>query len=87
MNNKKINEIVSTSQIPSKYRAYRPKVVQWIAKVFLRAFNWKVEGTIPPVKGSENLIIIAGPHTSNWDGVFGVAAIRGLDSKSSFFGK
>ena len=87
MNNKKINEIVSTSQIPSKYRAYRPKVVQWMAKVFLRAFNWKVEGTIPPVKGSENLIIIAGPHTSNWDGVVGFAAILGLDAKISFFGK
>ena len=33
------------------------------------------------------MIIIAGPHTSNWDGVFGFAAILGLDAKITFFGK
>ena len=42
---------------------------------------------IPPVQGSENLIVIAGPHTSNWDGVFAFAAIIGMDAKISFFGK
>ena len=84
---KKLNKIVDRKQIPFKYRARRPKLVQWIARLFLRSFRWKVEGVIPPVKGSENLIIIAGPHTSNWDGVFGFAAILGLDAKISFFGK
>jgi 1-acyl-sn-glycerol-3-phosphate acyltransferase len=68
---KKLNKIVDRKQIPFKYRARRPKIVQWAARLFLRSFRWKVEGIIPPVKGSENLIIIAGPHTSNWDGVFG----------------
>jgi len=65
---KKLNKIVDRKQIPFKYRARRPKIVQWAARLFLRSFRWKVEGIIPPVKGSENLIIIAGPHTSNWDG-------------------
>ena len=84
---KKLNKIVDRKQIPFKYRARRPKIVQWAARLFLRSFRWKVEWRIPPVQGNENLIIIAGPHTSNWDGVFGFAAILGLDAKISFFGK
>ena len=79
--------IVSRRQIPFTYRASKPKVVQWLARWFLRIFGWKVEGVVPPIAGNENLILIAGPHTSNWDGVFGFAAILGLDAKITFFGK
>ena len=84
---KRINKTASRTQIPFKYRANRPKIVQWLARGLLRAFRWKVEGLIPPVQGNENLIVIAGPHTSNWDGVFAFAAIIGIDAKISFFGK
>ena len=84
---KRISKTASITQIPHKYRANRPKIVQWLARGLLRAFRWKVEGLIPPVQGSENLIVIAGPHTSNWDGVFAFAAIIGIDAKISFFGK
>jgi 1-acyl-sn-glycerol-3-phosphate acyltransferase len=42
---------------------------------------------VPSIAGNENLILIAGPHTSNWDGYFGFAAILGLDAKITFFGK
>ncbi|MDA8955257.1 1-acyl-sn-glycerol-3-phosphate acyltransferase [Gammaproteobacteria bacterium] len=82
-----MSKTASRTQIPLKYRANRPKIVQWLARGLLRAFRWKVEGLIPPVQGSENLIVIAGPHTSNWDGVFAFAAIIGIDAKISFFGK
>ena len=81
------NKIVSRKQIPFKYRAARPKIVQRLARWFLRTFGWRVEGTIPPILGNKNLILIAGPHTSNWDGIFGFAAILGLDAKITFFGK
>ena len=81
------NKIVSRRQIPFKYRASRPKIIQWLARWFLRIFGWRVEGVVPPIAGNENLILIAGPHTSNWDGVFGFAAILGLDAKITFFGK
>jgi 1-acyl-sn-glycerol-3-phosphate acyltransferase len=84
---KRISKTASRTQIPFKYRANRPKIVQWLARGLLRAFRWKVEGLIPPVQGNENLIVIAGPHTSNWDGVFAFAAIIGIDAKISFFGK
>ena len=39
------------------------------------------------MKENENLVLIAAPHTSNWDGIFGFAAILGLDVKISYFGK
>jgi 1-acyl-sn-glycerol-3-phosphate acyltransferase len=81
------NNIVSRKQIPARYWASRPKIVQWVAKCFLRLFGWRVDGFVPSVKGNQNVIIIAGPHTSNWDGIFGFAAILGLDAKVSFFGK
>ena len=83
----KTNKIVSRNQIPDKYWASRPKIVQSLARLFLKLFGWKVEGFVPPIKGNENIIIIAGPHTSNWDGIFGFAAILGLDAKVTFFGK
>lgn len=84
---KNISKSVSRTQIPSKYWASRPRLIQWIGRCFLRAFNWKVEGYLPTVTENQNIIIIAGPHTSNWDGVFGFAAILGLDAKITFFGK
>lgn len=83
----KLNKTVSSAQIPERYRASRPKLVQLIGRWFLWIFNWKVEGTLPTLSGNENIIIIAGPHTSNWDGVFGFAALLGLDAKITFFGK
>ena len=87
MKNKTNPKVVSRNQIPNKYWASRPKIVQAIARLFLRSFGWKVEGLVPELNENENIIIIAGPHTSNWDGVFGFAAILGLDAKITFFGK
>ena len=84
---KNISKSVSRTQIPSKYWASRPRLIQWIGRCFLRAFSWKVEGYLPKVTENQNIIIIAGPHTSNWDGIFGFAAILGLDAKITFFGK
>ena len=81
------NKTVSPSQIPQVFRAYRPRFIQFLARLLLKIFGWKVDGTIPEMKENENLVLIAAPHTSNWDGIFGFAAILGLDVKISYFGK
>jgi 1-acyl-sn-glycerol-3-phosphate acyltransferase len=81
------NKTVSPTQIPQVYRAYRPRFIQFLARLLLKIFGWKVDGTIPEMKENENLVLIAAPHTSNWDGIFGFAAILGLDVKISYFGK
>lgn len=33
--------------------------------IFLKLAGWKVEGSLPP--GAERSVLIAAPHTSNWD--------------------
>jgi len=81
------NKIVSPRQIPQVFRANRPRFVQFLARLLLKIFGWKVDGAIPEMKENENLVLIAAPHTSNWDGIFGFAAILGLDVKISYFGK
>ena len=35
----------------------------------------------------KNLVVIVAPHTSNWDGIFGVATVAGLDARITFIGK
>lgn len=84
---KKASSTVSSNQIPQAFRAYRPRIVQFLGRALLKLFGWRVEGMVPEMKENENLVIIAAPHTSNWDGVFGFAAIIGLDAKISYFGK
>ena len=81
------NKTVSPSQIPQVFRAYRPRFIQFLARLLLKIFGWKVDGNIPEMQENENLVLIAAPHTSNWDGIFGFAAILGLDVKISYFGK
>ncbi len=36
----------------------------WISMIFLKLFGWRVEGEMPDTK---KMVIIAAPHTSNWD--------------------
>ena len=60
---KKISSTVSSSQIPQAYRANRPKIVQFLGKLLLKLFGWKVEGIVPEMDENENLVIIAAPHT------------------------
>jgi len=81
------NKIVSSSQIPQAFRAHRPRFIQLFAKLLLKICGWGVDGTIPEIRKNQNLVLIAAPHTSNWDGIFGFTAILALDVKISYFGK
>ena len=46
--------------------------------------RWRIEGDIPNLR---KLVIIAAPHTSNWDFVVGIAAKLGLGLRVTFLGK
>jgi 1-acyl-sn-glycerol-3-phosphate acyltransferase len=50
----------------------------------LGLLRWRVEGTLPDVP---KLVIIAAPHTSNWDFVVGIAAKLALGLRILWFGK
>ena len=78
---------VSPNQIPQSFRANRPRFIQWLGRSLLYILGWKVLGDIGEEHAHKNLVVIVAPHTSNWDGILGVAAIAGLDAKISFLGK
>mgnify|MGYP006246097407 FL=1 len=78
---------VSNKQIPSSFRAYRPKFIQRLGKIVLKIFGLTVKGTISDKHSQDKLVIIVAPHTSNWDGILGIATVAGLDARITFIGK
>lgn len=60
------------------------RVSRAIGRWTLRALGWTIEGDIPDVR---KLVVIAAPHTSNWDFVVGIAAKFALGLGVTFLGK
>ena len=71
-------------QIPEQFRASHPIMLQKIAKFFLTITGWKFKGDIPR---SDRIILVAGPHTSNWDFLLALAFIFGLNLNVFWIGK
>mgnify|MGYP003620115346 FL=1 len=47
------------------------RFTRWMGRTFLRVFGWKIVGTLPDIP---KLVMIVAPHSSNWDGIWGMAA-------------
>ena len=77
----------SKKQIPKSFRANRSRFLQWLGRAVLSFFGWKVKGGIEEKHNHKKLVVLIAPHTSNWDGIFGVAALAGLDARITFIGK
>ena len=56
----------------------------FIGRWIFRLKGWSIEGEIPNAK---KLVLIAAPHTSNWDFVVGMAAIFALRIQATWLGK
>ena len=39
-------------------------IIRWISIIFLKIFQWRTVGTLPDIP---KFVMIAAPHTSNWD--------------------
>lgn len=61
-----------------------PPMLMLLSKLLLAATGWTVSGTPPPEK---KYMIVAGPHTSNWDFVYGIAAKTVLKLNIRYLGK
>lgn len=63
---------------PSMPRVHPNRFTRWLGRAVLRLGGWRVVGTIPDLP---KLVMIAAPHSSNWDGIWGFAAkiALGLD--------
>jgi 1-acyl-sn-glycerol-3-phosphate acyltransferase len=59
-------------------------VVSMLGRWIFRVAGWRFESELPNVSRG---VIIFGPHTSNWDFVFGMAVILTLRIKATWIGK
>ena len=56
---------------PSAPRVRPNRFTRWFARTVLRVGGWRVVGEFPDVR---KLVLIGAPHSSNWDGIWGLAA-------------
>ena len=70
--------------IPQHLKANRPKFIIKISSLVLKFQKWKINGVIPEDK---RVVLVIGPHTSNWDFIIGVLVILSLDAKINWLGK
>ena len=59
-------------------------MLQVIAKAILKIGGWQIVGTHPTVPKA---VVVAAPHTSNWDGFWGLVCRVALDVEIHFFAK
>jgi len=52
--------------------------------IIFRILGWKVEGEVPTAK---KFLVVALPHTSNWDFLLGWLALKALDLETKIFAK
>jgi 1-acyl-sn-glycerol-3-phosphate acyltransferase len=55
----------------------------WMGRLLLRLFGWKIQGEAPSYK---KFILIAAPHTSNWDLPFMFATAYAMGVRISWLG-
>lgn len=56
-----------------------------LARIILKIFGWNVLGSFP--KEIQKAVIIAAPHTSNWDFIIGFLAYKSLYVKAKYLMK
>lgn len=66
-------------QLPPQRRFSR-----WLGRTVLRLGGWRVVGELPDLP---RLVLIAAPHSSNWDGIWGMAAKMALGFDARVLGK
>jgi len=71
--------------VPPNMPQVRPnRFTRWLGRAVLRLGGWRVTGTLPDVP---KLVLIVAPHSSNWDGVWGMAAKVALGFDVRVLGK
>ena len=60
------------------------RLTRWFGRTLLRLGGWRVVGTIPDLP---RVVLIAAPHSSNWDGLWGFAAKLALGIRITVLGK
>lgn len=66
------------------YRGVGSEIVRWLSFVYLRLAGWKMRGDWP---GLDKAVLVAAPHTSNWDGLNMLATAGYYRVKLAWMGK
>jgi len=69
---------------PSVPRVPYNRFTRWFGRTVLRLGGWRVVGTVPDLP---RVVLIAAPHSSNWDGLWGFAAKLALGIRITVLGK
>ena len=69
---------------PNAPRMPRNRFIEGLGRAILRAFGWRMVGGFPDIPKA---VVIAAPHSSNWDGLLGFGAKFGMGVKLSILGK
>ncbi|MEO0399986.1 MAG: lysophospholipid acyltransferase family protein [Pseudomonadota bacterium] len=56
---------------PRRFRGPFSELWRWVCYVFMKAAGWRFEGDWP---SADKAVVIAAPHTSNWDGIYMLAS-------------
>ncbi len=75
---------ISENQIPKRLRGNRSKLLRKFGRFGINMSGWSIKGKIPD---EERIVLIAAPHTSNWDFILAMLAIFGLNIKVRWLGK
>ena len=65
-------------------KSWGARMVKAAILAWFKRQNWQVEGTAPHPR---KFVVIAAPHTSNWDFIHFIGAADGLNLDLSFMGK
>ena len=69
---------------PQAPRMPRNRAMEWLGRTALRLGGWHMEGAFPDIPRA---VLVAAPHSSNWDGVWGIAAKLAMGVRLSILGK
>lgn len=69
---------------PNAPRVRHNAFTRWLGRSVLRLGGWRMRGTFPDIP---RLVLIAAPHSSNWDGLWGFAAKLALGLEVKVLGK
>lgn len=84
VNRQQLGDQVPGDRVPESHRAHRPAWIQRLSNWLLRTGGWQFRGEIPT---ESKLVLVVGPHTSNWDFLVGITAMLALDIHLHWLGK
>lgn len=71
-------------ELPPQIPRWGNLFTRWFGKSVLHLSGWRLDVSLP---NRPKMVVIYAPHTSNWDFVFGLAAILALQVRVHWFGK